>query len=201
MADIAQEAGVSHGAVYRYFKNKRHATFEVLQSLGEWSFSYMLPPPEAATTYQRIHASTSGFIETFRSNIGLNRCMRQLCDEYPEFNELQMRNNARWYRMIAAGLARRAATTDRAADEAFAVASSLGGMVDEMMYNVFVREDPTLAQFRRAPAKLVTMLSVLWYRAAYAQNPPAEEVPGGHALLELCGGVGAALPEKAKQSP
>jgi hypothetical protein len=123
--------------------------------------------------------------------------MRQLCDEIPEFDELQMKNNARWYRMVAAGLARRAGTTERAAEEAFGVAAALGGMVDEILHNVFVREDPALAHFRRAPAKLATTLSILWYRAAYAENPPAEEVGGGHALLELRGLVSGNRTQRA----
>jgi len=199
MADIAQEAGVSHGAVYRYFKNKRDATFQVLQGMGTWSLNFMLPTREATSAYQKILSSTSRYIDLCRANIGLFRCLRQLCDEYPEFDELQMKNNARWYRMVASGLTRRGATTERAAEEAFGVAAALGGMVDEMLFNVFVREDPTHANFRRAPAKLATLLSVLFYRAAYAENPPADEVSGAQALLELRGTAGERHPDPAGQ--
>jgi AcrR family transcriptional regulator len=187
MADIAQEAGVSHGAVYRYFRNKREVAFEVFHGHAEWGVELMYPPEHCTTAYQRIHATTSKFIDQFRSNIGLMRCLRQLCDQIPEFDQLQMKNNASWYRLVASGMARRAGTTERAAEEALGVACALGGMVDEMLHNVFVREDPTLAHFRRAPAALATVLSILWYRAAYAANPPTEEVGGGHALLELRG--------------
>jgi AcrR family transcriptional regulator len=190
MADIAMEAGVSHGAVYRYFKNKRDITFDVLQGMGTWSLEYMLASPETSSAFQRILLATGRFIELCRANIGLFRCLRQLCDEYQEFDELQMKNNARWYRMVASGLTRRAATTERAAEVTFGVASALGGMVDEMLFNVFVREDPNLAHFRRAPAKLATLLAVLWYRAAYVCNPPTDEVEGAQALLELRGADG-----------
>ncbi|RLE35151.1 MAG: hypothetical protein DRJ61_03795 [Acidobacteria bacterium] len=189
MADITNEAGVSHGAIYRYFENKRAVAFEVLSGHGQWALDFMPPSEGSMSAYRRIHSSMSHFIDLFRSNIGLMRCNRQLCDEFPEFDELQMKNNAAWYRQVAAGMARRAGTTERARGETFGVASALGGMVDEMLHNVFVREDPSLTHFRRAPAKLVTMLSILWYRAAFAENPPSEEVNGAHPLLELKGVV------------
>ena len=190
MADIANEAGVSHGAVYRYFDNKRAVTFEVLQGYGRWGLEIMIPSEGAMSAYQRILSTTSHFVELFRANIGLNRCNRQLSDEHAEFARLQMEYNASWYSKVAAGLARRAATTERAAGEAFGVASAMGGMVDEMLHNVFVREDPSLTHFRRSSDKLVTMLSILWYRAAYAENPPPDEVRGNHPLLELHGITG-----------
>ena len=187
MADIAAEAGVSHGAVYRYFGNKREVTFEVLRGLGEQALVLLLPSGGSGSAYQRIHSSTKHSVDHFRANIGLMRCLRQLCDEYAEFDELAMRNNARWYRLVASGLARHGGTSEGAKKEAFGVASALGGMVDEMLHNVFVREDPTLSQSRRAPGKLATMLSILWYRAAYGENPPSEEVGEAHPLLDLRG--------------
>ena len=187
MADIANEAGVSHGAIYRYFKDKRVVTLEVLRGHALWAMDLMPPSDEAMSAYERVHSTMSHFVELFRANIGLNRCNRQLADEHAEFARLQMEYNATWYGRVAAGLTRRAATTERAAGEAFGVAWALGGMVDEMLHNVFVREDPTLTHFRRAPAKLVTMLSILWYRGAFAENPPADEVSGSHPLLELRG--------------
>ena len=184
MADIAAEAGVSHGAVYRYFDNKRDVTFEVLREQSEWGIDKIVPGA-GGSAYARIHASTRRFVDLFRANVGLMRCLRQLGDEYPEFDQLAMKNNARWYRQVADGLARRAGTTEAAADQAYAVASALGGMVDEMLHNVFVREDATLAHFRRSPARLATVLSILWYRAAYARNPPASDVGDAHPLLDL----------------
>ncbi|MEN8162854.1 MAG: TetR/AcrR family transcriptional regulator [Acidobacteriota bacterium] len=187
MADVADEAGVSHGAIYRYFENKREVTFEVLRGHALWVMEMLPPAEEDMTAYGRIYSTMKRFVELFRSNIGLNRCNRQLADEYTEFARLQMEYNADWYAKVAAGLARRGATTERAAGETFGVAWALGGMVDEMLHNVFVREDPSLALFRRAPAKLVTMLSILWYRAAFAENPPADDVGGSQPLLELRG--------------
>jgi AcrR family transcriptional regulator len=187
MADIANEAGVSHGAVYRYFENKRIVTFEVLRGHALWAMDLLPPSVATMSAYQRIHSTMSRFVSLFRANIGLNRCSRQLSDEYPEFAKLQMEYNGSWYHKVAAGLARRSATTERAAAEAPGVAWALGGMVDEMLHNIFVREDPSLTHFRRAPAKLVTMLSILWYRAAFAENPPAADVSGSHPLLELKG--------------
>jgi len=191
MADITNEAGVSHGAIYRYFENKRSVAFEVLSGYSKWALEFMPPSGDSDSPYRKIYSSMSHFIDLFRSNIGLMRCSRQLCDEYPEFDELQMKNNAAWYRRVAAAISRQAATTERARAEAFGVAYALGGMVDEMLHNVFVREDPALTHFRRAPAKLVTVLSILWYRAAFAENPRAEEVNGAHPLLELKGIVSA----------
>jgi AcrR family transcriptional regulator len=188
MADIAQEAGLSHGAVYRYYDNKRDVTFEVLRVQSDWALELLLPEARSKSAYGRIYASTRRYVDLFRANIGLMRCLRQLGDEYPEFDQIVMENNRRWYRQVASGLAHRAGKSDAARKQAFGVASALGGMVDEMMHNVFVREDPTLAHFRREPGTLAKVLAILWYRAAYARNPRASEIGEDHPLLDLKAG-------------
>ncbi len=185
MADVATEAKLSHGAAYRYFKNKKELAFDVLQGQGEWAMGFMLPAP-GGSVYERVLHSTSEMVEHFRANVGLMRCLRQLGDELPEFDRLVLANNAEWYRLVASGLARRAGTTADARNETYNVVAALGGMVDEMLHNVFVREDPHLKAYRRAPDRLAVLLAVLWYRGAYAENPPAEEV-GAHPLLDLQG--------------
>ena len=185
MADIARTAGLSHGAVYKYFQNKRHVTLEVLSECVEWSIGLMLPDKLESNAYERIYQATLKQVNLFVANMGLTRCIRQLGDELPEFNELVLRTNAEWCEMVARGFVKRwkpgRATIELACD----VAHVLGAMVDEVMYDIFVRRNPRLAHYGNDPERLARMLSILWYRAAYGENPVSDRLDPEDSVLAL----------------
>ncbi len=171
MGDIAETAAISHGAVYRYFANKKEVSLKVLGDFARHSHDQLLASGGEGSVYDRIRASTLFYVENFALNVGLGRCIRQLSDEMAEFRELWIGANADWYRVVAASLAREGARTKEAEKVALDVAHACGAMVDEMVHDVFVRRDPALAHYRREPKALGELLALLWYRAAYASNP------------------------------
>ena len=132
----------------------------------------MLPDKLESNAYERIfYQATLKQVNLFAANVGLIRCIRQLGDELPEFNQLVLRSNAEWNELVARGFVRRwqegRARTELASD----VAHALGAMVDELMYDIFVRRNPRLDHYRDAPERLAQLISILWYRAAYGENP------------------------------
>jgi AcrR family transcriptional regulator len=185
MADIASSAGLSHGAVYKYFRNKKHVTLEVLSECVERGMRLMLPDRLESNVYERIYQATWKQVNLFVANVGLTRCIRQLGDELPEFNELVLSTNGEWYDLVARGFVRRwqpggeGERTRLASD----VAHALGAMVDELMYDVFVRRNPRLAHYRDDSERLARLISILWYRAAYGQNPSSDGLGPGDPML------------------
>jgi AcrR family transcriptional regulator len=190
MADVARGAELSHGAVYKYFDNKKHVTLEVLTEFVERSMRLMLPDQLENDAYERIYQATLRQVKLFVANVGLARCIRQLGDELPEFNELVLRTNAEWNELVARGFVKRWQPGGPEAGElASDIAHALGSMVDEHMYDIFVRRNPRLAHFRKQPERLAQTISILWYRAAYGENPASHHLDSDHPILALASRV------------
>jgi AcrR family transcriptional regulator len=199
MADIARSAGLSHGAVYKYFDNKKHVTLEVLTEFVERSMRLMLPDQLESDAYERIYQATLRQVKLFVANVGLARCIRQLGDELPEFNELVLRTNAEWNELVARGFVKRWQPGGAEADElAIDVAHALGSMVDEQMYDIFVRRNPRMAHYRQQPERLAQIVSLLWYRAAYGENPASHHLDADHPILALASRAATPGPRLAK---
>jgi AcrR family transcriptional regulator len=185
MADIARSAGLSHGAVYKYFQNKKHVTLEVLTECVERSMRLMLPDQLGTDAQERIYHATLRQVNLFIANVGLTRCIRQLGDELPEFNQLVLRTNTQWCDLVARGLVKRWQPRPAGVQLAGDVAAALGAMVDELMHDIFVRRNPRLAHYRDQPERLAQLISVLWYRAAYGENPSSGGLDPDHPILAL----------------
>jgi AcrR family transcriptional regulator len=192
MADIAKTAGLSHGAVYKYFRSKKHVTLEILSECVERSIRLMLPDKLESNVYERIYQATLKQVNLFVANVGLTRCIRQLGDELPEFNQLVLRTNAEWCELVARGFVRRWQPRPSGPQLAGDVAHALGAMVDELMYDIFVRRNPRLAHYRDDPGRLAQLISILWYRAAYGENPESDRLDPDHPVLALTLGSGGA---------
>ena len=65
------------------------------------------------------------------------------------------------------------------------VAYALEGLVFQYLYDVFVRQEPILKRNAGSSQQIAELLSVLWYRAVYCENPPAEQVMHATAALDL----------------
>ena len=185
MADVAAGAGLSHGAVYKYFDNKKHVTLEVLTDFLERGMRLMLPDQVESDPYERIYQATLRQVKLFVANVGIARCIRQLGDELPEFNQLVLRTNTDWNELVARGFVKRWQGGARASALASDVAHALGAMVDEMMFDIFVRGNPQSTRYRDQPERLAELISILWYRAAYGENPASHHLDPDHPMLAL----------------
>ncbi len=176
VADICKPAGVSPATFYLYFENKTDITIHVLSEFLEEVFVLPRVDVKPATPFQLILQANLRWIKAIRANAGLMRCLLQVGDEVPEFARLNQRNNYEWYRHIALGIIRR--FPQKAVDEAVALLAvySLGAMMDEISRALVVYQDPHLLALvgEQAPTteELAEFLSLLWYRALYAANPP-----------------------------
>ena len=110
------------------------------------------------------------------------RCQRQLADEIAEFNELWQESNADWYQRIARGLSKRTGDQSAGKQYAFFLAHAQGSLIDEYLHEIYVRKNKRLKQLTRSPRQLAELLSILWYRMAYAQDPDPKHFPNGLPL-------------------
>jgi len=174
MGDICDEVGLSHGAIYEYYANKKEIAVEVLDDLFAHAEQLMLAVEPTGDEFSRLHQVNLAWVRIFGENAGLMRSMRQASDGIEEFRQTYVNFNSRWYDRIAEHILRVVGSPPRAATAAKLLARALGGMADEVLHDVYIRRVPGVADFANSPDDLAKVISVLWYRLAYVANPPVD---------------------------
>jgi AcrR family transcriptional regulator len=173
MADICDEVGLSHGAIYEYFSNKQEVTTEVLDDMWQHAMEIMrVRRPSAADEFSRLYHANLVWVKVFGANTGIQRCMRQASDDIEEFRQQYIELNANWYDRIARHIVQVVGNPPRAGTASKLLARALGGMADELLHDTYIRRVPSLAELADSPEDLALVISILWYRMAYATNPP-----------------------------
>jgi hypothetical protein len=133
--------------------------------------------------FSRLYQANLAYVRMVASNTGLWKCFRLLSLEVPEFRDFYNRSNYGWCLVIARGLQKR--TGGGGIEAAVFTAWTLTAMLDEMLNDVYVRKVPEFAELADDPERLAMMLSIHWYRMAYATNPESDVLDPDHPLLEL----------------
>ncbi len=176
LSDICERAQVSPATFYIYFENKTVITVEVLTEFLDALYDMEQLPGTVNTAFGVICSANRRWLRAARANSGLFRCVYQLGDEIPEFNQLMQRANFRWYKRVAASVAKRFPGADPGESVVLLAAYGLGAILDEIARKLVVYPDPhflaALEDERLSDDDLAEFISVLWYRAIYGANPP-----------------------------
>jgi TetR/AcrR family transcriptional regulator, transcriptional repressor for nem operon len=176
IADICERVGVSPATFYLHFDNRTEITIHVLTEFLEEIFNLAQVNSKPTTPFQAMLQANLRWIEAVRQNAGLMRSLVQVGDEVPQFALINQRANYAWYRKIALSITKR--FPQNAVDESVALlaAYGLGAMMDEITRKLVVYQDPHFLALLQSEApsnaELAEFLSLLWYRALYAANPP-----------------------------
>ena len=100
------------------------------------------------------------------------RCLVQVADEVPEFRALWNEHNATWSKRIAKSISRRLPRGQDNDDISLSMAYALGAMVDGLINEVYVHRSSDLRKLLKSPREAAELLSVIWYRALYLEDPP-----------------------------
>jgi AcrR family transcriptional regulator len=188
VTDVAAQAGIAVGLFYHYFPDLKTATCEVLSDfLDEMAHT---PVPEPKDRYDLIFAPTLVVVTAFEEQPGLMRCLVQVADEVPEFKALWNKASTAWTHKVAAGIARQ--FPDGQLSDAFSrsLAYALGAMVDGLVSEVYVHRNPDARKLLKTPHEVAELLSAIWYRAIYMENPPTANL----TLTAPLHGMGAPKP-------
>lgn len=171
VTDVATEAGVAVGLFYHYFADLKTVTLEVLHDfLDELAET---PHDEPADRFDMIFIPTLVWANAYEEHPGLMRCLVQVADEVPEFMDLWNKLNATWSRRVAKNIVRRFPEGQLGENFSLSIAYALGSMVDGLINEVYVNRNDDLRKLLRSPREVAELLSALWYRALYMENPPA----------------------------
>lgn len=173
---ICKAAGVSLGTFYIYFNDKRDIAREVLADFAQslWDGAGAGAGERGAEgtgEFSRIFAANLHYVVVFRHNPGLMRCLIQIDDRFEDFADIWRDTNEAWTRRFV-GRAKGAAGARASEANLRFVGIALGGMADQLLYSRFVRRDPSACGAYPDDRSLARALSVLWYRALFAVDPP-----------------------------
>jgi AcrR family transcriptional regulator len=185
VADICQRAHVALGTFYVYFPDKSVIATEVLLDFGDALYAQAQRIAHGSSDFEAILLTNQFFVAAYQRNSGLVRCLIQLEDQIPEFRTRWRERRLHWLARIARSIARRSGHPEIADSTCMQIAYALEGLVFQYLYDVFVRQEPILKRNAGSAQQIAELLSVLWYRAVYCENPPAEQIVHAKAALEL----------------
>jgi AcrR family transcriptional regulator len=185
VSDICQNAEVALGTFYVYFPDKNVIATEVLLDFGDALYAQAQRVARGSNDFEAILLTNQFFVAAYQRNSGLIRCLIQLEDQVPEFRLRWRERRLQWLGRIAYSMGRRTVGADAPENLRMQIAYALEGMVFQYLYDVFVRQEPTLSRFAGDPDYVAELLSILWYRAVYCENPAPDQVARAKAALRL----------------
>jgi TetR/AcrR family transcriptional regulator, transcriptional repressor for nem operon len=174
---ITEQAGLSEGLFYVYFKSKVDITLSIL---SEFYLEFLELPTLSqpkASAFQVIQSANRRWIKAAVANPGLMRCIFQAGNEVPEFAALISKINKEWYDRILHSVHRRKPKVSH--NQSMLPLYMLGGMMDELIRKLIVYPDPAFMAVisdsgsdHDAVADAATMI---WYRVLYLDD----DIPEG----------------------
>ena len=184
--EICAKSGLAKGTFYLHFDSKKAITLAILEEYVELQTRMAPVADESRHVLENIRAIVGWCSDFFRENTGLQRALMQLADTIPEVAAIWQR----YTRFLAAHVLKtiQSAWKTEEIDEdlMFFTIYLLGNMLDQLLYAVCaVHRQAHLERVAGSPEHMVEVVSLLWYRALCAENPPRELLTSSAALLKL----------------
>ena len=160
---ICGAADCGHGTFYRYWPDREAVVRDVMTDFMEAIRAARPPLPSGTMLQERVLLGHLYYIEIFRLNAGLMRCLSQLNYQMPGFAEIGQKANRHLAMRVLRAFRREGYRPARKATEGqdIALALSCIGMVDEMLRNIFINS----AGLQIGTRELATLFLQIWYRA------------------------------------
>jgi AcrR family transcriptional regulator len=137
VADIAAEAGVSHGTFYTYFDSKTEIFRTVVSDVMDkiWHTRLSTDGNPDLSPHARIERSNRQFIHVFRDNVAMMALLEQVMTYDDEMRQLRLMVRRRSVERVCVNIEQLQADGVVAADlDAFCAASALVSMVSNFTY-------------------------------------------------------------------
>lgn len=175
VSDICKAAGVALGTFYVYYTDKEEIACQSMLAFGDALIEHGRASARGGNDYEAIFRTNRHYINAYRSNARLLRCMVQLEDQVPAFRDAWYQKRLIWIEQVTRSIKRRSALKVKK-DVLVQTAYALDGMVSQYLFELFVKQEPMLTQYAGDENDIADVLSVLWYRAIYCEDPPKEQV-------------------------
>ncbi len=167
MADVAEEAGVSMGALYRYFRNKDDLFVNLIGDIHEELFEASAAREHdfAQRPYEALVEANRGYLTHYHANRDVMRAFIEAATVDERFREVWWRMRNRHVERFLHALANAHGVTRVDGVPARPVAEATAAMVEQCAYVWFAQE-----AMNERPMPLDTAAHVtarIWYRAFF----------------------------------
>lgn len=170
VADVVAAASLAHGTFYRYFPDLRSAIEALVGDFAIFLHQQLANSRGGASgSRERVRDATLTYIRVFKANAGLMRCLNSLRREDTAFRKAFLELSRGWNTRMASAIARRRGTAS--AEEFLPTAYALGGMIDEFLTQLYLRQDPALTHLANDEDAVAELLTELWCLGAYGRLP------------------------------
>ena len=178
IADVTTEAGVASGLFYHYFKDLKTLTLEVLgdfvaHSLAIEDIEKDVPKGD---WYQRILGHNIPAVQAYAERPGIMRSILQLADEDPGFSKLLRENFIKQLGWLTSVMPKLFPEAKFSEPQAMMVAYTLAGAGETVLRDYYVNREPALLESPLAVEEMAELITVIYYRGLFLQNPPQEKL-------------------------
>lgn len=201
VADICAAAKVSHGLFYHYFDDKGAATRQVVRDLLKQSFNRYQSIHRATDPYLSIFEATLFYVSFFEANLGLLRALLSRAPELAELDADVAKYNHLWNQRMAKAIVSPFGGRSIQDKDRVLASYALGGMIDELLRQLWIVRNPNIRFGARDPVKLAETIAILWFRAALGSDPSESHVADATlAAIKLRKGQKQARLRRERQS-
>jgi AcrR family transcriptional regulator len=178
ITDVTSEAGVAAGLFYHYFSDLKSLTLEVLGDFvaSSKNIENIEKGVAKGDWYARIYAHNIFVVKTYAAHPGVMRCLFQLADEDEQFSALLRASFVQQLNWLVSVMPRLFPDAALSEHQALMVVYTLAASGEVVLRDYFINRDPALTAQALSVEDIAELMSVIFYRGLFLQNPPAEKL-------------------------
>ncbi len=184
--DIIHEVGMARGTFYIYFESRSFAVEAVMMAYFK-ALADNRPKVTSPDPFDAIMEFNRYYVANYERNSALAACIEPLCREREEISQLRQQSNHDWCQSVVRDLEKRCG--DAALQTPAAVKTlliwSMSSLVDELLREMFINKSPHLVHLTDNTDQVAELISLVWFRALYAQDVPPEKLQWAQSLSNV----------------
>jgi AcrR family transcriptional regulator len=184
--EICTKAKLAKGTFYLHFDSKQAITLSILADFVKLQARLAPAIERDQHLFENLRTFVGWVAAVFQENIGLQRSLTQLADTIPEVAAIWERHTMFLANHVRA-MIEHELQTKKVGDDLLGLTIYLvGNMLDQLLYATqAVHRQSDLERLAGSAEHAVEVVSLLWYRALCAENPPAHFLQSSAPLLAL----------------
>lgn len=190
IADVTKEAGVATGLYYHYFEDLTELISEVLEE-----FIVRFEDLEVIERginrddwYGRLYAHIRVVVEACAEQPGLMRCLVEISNDSPQLADLWRKSFDRRLKLLLPHMPRLFPGAEWGETDGLFLTYALGGIGDLFFKEYFIQQLPELKARAAGVDEISELISAIYYRALFLENPPKDRIHYWPQLLEMTRG-------------
>ena len=176
--DVTTEAGVAAGLFYHYFNDLKSLTLEVLKDYIKEARNLDIIEKDVprGDWYARMYAHFSLVVDSYAQRPGLMRCLLQLADEDRDFAEEIRRGYMEQLSWLTKLMPKLFPEAKLDKHQSFLMIYTLASSGEMMLRDYFINLDTHLNQEEIDHSDITELLTTVFYRGLFLENPPVEKL-------------------------